>query len=108
MIFGGYNLYWQETWEYDGKNWMKINTKTQASPNCCIGMGYDVKRKKVVMFGGYSSSFRNMNETWEYDGKDWTQIKPTTSPAQRRDQDFMVYDSRRGRMVVFGGTTNNG
>ncbi|HIE71069.1 MAG TPA: hypothetical protein EYP98_13340, partial [Planctomycetes bacterium] len=47
---------------------------------------------------------------WEYDGVDWTQSTPASSPSARYNH-AMVYDSVRGKVVMFGGqapgTTND-
>ena len=101
VLFGGYNgRAIQDTWEYDGKNWAKINPTNQPSARCCAAFAYDATRKRTVIFGGFPGY---LQETWEYDGKNWTQMKPKNSPSGRYDFDHMVYDQRRRRMVLFGG-----
>jgi hypothetical protein len=99
VLYGGSNSAY-DTWEYDGNNWTQVKPANRPTARCCVAMAYDLVRKRVVVFGGFSP---NNNETWEYDGNNWTQIKPPTSPPARRDFDNMVYDSRRARMVLFGG-----
>ena len=39
-------------------------------------MAYDLRRGRVVMFGGTSAT-----DTWEWDGADWTSIIPGWSLA---------------------------
>ncbi|MCA8975634.1 MAG: hypothetical protein KDC98_13010 [Planctomycetes bacterium] len=41
-------------------------------------------------------------DTWDYDGVNWSLLAPTTNPSARSDH-AMVYDSARGRIVLFGG-----
>ena len=41
-------------------------------------------------------------ETWEYDGTVWTRRAPEVSPS-RRSGHRMIYDSRRKRVLMFGG-----
>ncbi len=56
------------------------------------------------MFGG---AFGLLAETWEYDGKNWTKMSPLTQPSHRWDNELMVYDGGRQRMVLFGGLAWN-
>ena len=91
------------TWEYDGVDWSQ-NT-TASSPIARLGqaMVYDSARGKVVMFGGHPvGSSMPVNDTWEYDGSNWTQVTTSGSPIARRNH-AMVYDSVRGKVVMFGG-----
>jgi hypothetical protein len=107
IVFGGErststsNLL-NDTWEYDGKDWVKINTAHSPLPR---GYGallaYDSCRGKTVLFGGKDS--RGLpTETWEYDGKDWTQVQTSASPPGRW-LSAMAFDSTRCKMVLFGG-----
>ena len=67
-------------------------------------MAYDELRQQLVLFGGYTTTY--VNDTWEYDGAYWTQVFPSTSPTARSGAS-MVYDSARGRILLFGGWAIN-
>jgi hypothetical protein len=57
----------------------------------------------VVMYGGLQSGpTLVLNDTWLWNGIAWTQLTPVTTPPPRWGH-RMVYDSRRGRIVTFGG-----
>lgn len=58
---------------------------------------YDSDRAVMVLFGGSSDT-----GTWEYDGASWRQVITPTAPPPRRDH-RMVFDSTRGRVLLFGG-----
>jgi hypothetical protein len=90
-------------------------------------MAYDSVRHVSVLFGGYvltNNQFTTFNDLWEWNGVRWLQ-RMTNSPTAGwtrdvagywrptyagnqpigRTEHSMAYDSRRGRMVLFGGET---
>ena len=66
-------------------------------------MAYDSVRQQIVLFGGYSGTFDDLNDTWVWDGTNWTQKLPTSNPAPR-DSHGMVFDAAHGQTVMFGGS----
>jgi hypothetical protein len=62
-------------------------------------MTFDSQRRRVVLFGGFASTY--LGDTWEWDGIAWTQAA-IAGPSVRAGH-AMVYDSQRGRTVLFGG-----
>jgi len=102
VLFGGrdaYNLYLDDTWEWDGSDWTLVST-TGPSTRRFHAMAYDSARGVTVLFGGmdYSST---LGDTWEWDGSDWTLVSTTGPPARRFHA--MAYDSARNVTVLFGG-----
>ena len=97
-----------EIWEYDGPTarWTLVTPLGgRPSPRYGHAMAYDAGRGKIVLFGGWEFSGAD-DETWEYDTATatWTQILPTGAVAPaRRDGHAMAYDTRRGKVVLFGG-----
>ena len=85
-------------------DWTQITTASSPSARRDHSMAYDSARGKVVLFGGEDSNppWMSLNDTWEYDGVTWTQISPASSPGIRSGHK-MVYDSVRGKVVLFGG-----
>ncbi len=86
-------------------------------------MAYDSTRRVTVLFGGRTNwnGLYPFNDLWEWDGARWTQrvensvsngwvfvpqvgwrVAHTNQPV-RRAHFAMAYDSRRGRVVMFGG-----
>lgn len=111
VLFGGsgVNGTLGDTWEWDGTNWLRRATPTSPSPRESTQLAYDSKRKVTVLFGGIKFDTGTMTptataDTWEWDGTTWTQRTPTTN-ATAREGGAMVYDARRGRVVMFGGST---
>ncbi len=92
-----------DTWEWDGKDWIKMKTNTVPPARAGHMMAYDEKRGVVVMFGGEEQTGTYMlNDTWEWDGKDWKQIFPDNFPQGRRGGQ-MFYDHESGKIILLGG-----
>lgn len=85
-----------------------------ASPNpgtlADHAMAYDSLRGRVVLFGGTSVGLPPgqliLGETWEWDGTTWKRMA-NTGPSPRYGH-ALAYDSRRQRVVLFGGQTSVG
>ncbi|HEY6035893.1 MAG TPA: hypothetical protein VIV58_16575, partial [Kofleriaceae bacterium] len=110
VMFGGkttgaFPLSLGDTAVFTGRAWQEASPRTIPSPRNRAALAYDSVRNRVVMFGGSDPNAAHFfNETWLWDGHDWQQAEPTTSPPSR-DGATMVFDSKRGRMILFGGRT---
>lgn len=70
-------------------------------------VAYDALRRRVVLFGGSlspGSSVSSMDDTWEWDGRTWQQIVPSGISPPPRNGAMMVFDGKRGKVVLIGGT----
>ena len=65
------------------------------------GAVYDTRRDRLVAFGGSTSRDDANADTREHDGTRWHRIDVAGPPP--RQAHVMVFDERRGRVVVFGG-----
>ncbi|MBW3023150.1 hypothetical protein KY308_03535 [Candidatus Woesearchaeota archaeon] len=92
-----------DTWEYDGAQWTKINTANAPSIRFGHMMVYDSRRNQTVLFGGQNLS-TSMNDTWEYNGTNWNKIATGESP-KKISIGAMEYDSIRNVTVLFGGSS---
>jgi hypothetical protein len=112
VMFGGtdsVNKFLNQTWEFDGKIWKKIESVHTPAPRLWSGMTYDPLRKVVVLFGGrQNDSGVLLDDTWEYDGIDWTQVNAKGLPGKRGDGPGMVFDTCRNKVVLFGGRADSG
>lgn len=77
VLFGGlggesWKTSLQDTWEYDGDKWHKIDIVNPPLPRYGHKMAYDSATKKYIMFGGMTktgeTTCRVVDETWEYSG----------------------------------------
>jgi hypothetical protein len=114
ILFGGADALkvCGETWEWDGQRWMLVS-QIGPGPRTFPAMAYDSLRKRVVLFGGNRVLFgknpdenRFLDDTWEWDGQRWIQIKVAGPPP--RAEAAIAFDSRRGRVVLFGGHNRTG
>src|SRR6185436_8982026 len=89
-----------DTWEWDGTDWTE---RTTPGPPARVGaaMEYDGTRRVVVLHGGFAGG-DSLEDTWEWDGTAWTERVLEPHPPKRGSH-AMVYDARRGRLVMFGG-----
>ncbi len=103
VVHGGYNLSFLMSdtceWNPDTNTWSCI-ADGPIGRRYAHRMVYDPGLQRVMLHGGYY--FFNRGDSWTWDGVSWVQIS-TTGPA--RYVFGMAYDSRRGEMVIHGGTT---
>ncbi|MGE3172249.1 MAG: kelch repeat-containing protein [Planctomycetota bacterium] len=71
-----------------------------------VAMVYDTRRRRMVLFGGHAPPSFPSDVTWEFDGIGWRRpvLDRRSPPPVPRHQHSMVYDSRRHRVVLFGGS----
>jgi hypothetical protein len=114
LLFGG----WMgnglaDTWELDASGWTEHCQVWTACPRPpardSAGLAYDSLRQRLVLFGGriFTDPETVYSDTWEWDGTAWSQVcgqgtECSGGPSARCDH-AMAYDSRRGKVVMFGG-----
>ena len=68
---------------------------------------YDEKLRKVILLDGYTKPYQpDLGEVWSWSGKRWKLI-PSAGPSAR-SLSGAVFDSRRKRIVMYGGVGNKG
>jgi len=111
VLFGGDGSIGQlhdETWKWDGQRWTLLHPKRHPSARMRHAAAYDVRRKRLVLFGGSTAvSHGFFGDTWEFDGSMWHRASPARSPSPRNDH-AMTYDSDSGRVLLFGGRDRGG
>ncbi len=101
---GGGDL--NDTWIWDGTNWIQKSPANHPPALHVSGMAYDSIRQEVVLFGGLPKT-GGYNETWTWNGTNWFQKNPTLKPAQRVEHS-LAFDPARGKAVLFGGDVLTG
>jgi hypothetical protein len=108
VLFGGLTgwseglwVFADDTWEWDGENWMQCFPDIHPSGRGSHAMAYDEKRGVVVLFGGVDAH-GYLNDTWEWDGRQWQQRHPSNRPPAREDH-RMIYNPQSGKIVLYGG-----
>jgi len=92
-----------DTWEWDGTTWTQM---AGFGPDPALNATMVFKGDRIALFGGLSTSNaagdpRVFGNTWEWNGKHWTQ-RQDIGPGPRW-RHAMAFDSKRGRIVLFGG-----
>jgi hypothetical protein len=66
-VFGGFGtgVYRNDTWEYDGADWVPRTPPTAPSTRSFFGMTFDGARGETVLFGG-STGGTPRSDTWVY------------------------------------------
>ena len=99
------------TWEWDGRGWT-MTADSASSPTWRYGatMGYDPSNRRLMLFGGWQlypqagAGFRMFCDTWGFDGRRWSLLADGPCVTTRVRNNSLVYDSRRGAMLLVDGT----
>lgn len=96
-----------DTWRWKSGTWRRLDTPS-PSPRTFPSLAFDQARNELVLFGGNRVLFgdstnppRMLGDTWILRGDRW-RLATTEGPPPRAEA-VAVYDSRRGRVVLFGG-----
>jgi hypothetical protein len=65
-------------------------------------MAFDHAAEGIVLFGGYADS-GYLDDTWVFNGTAWSQVFPDIAPSARTGHE-MVYDLRKEKAILFGGS----
>lgn len=111
VLFGGLTSAGpsDDTWVWDAAGWTQRFPATVPPARHGHSMAFDSLRGVFVLFGGSPGSLTtwlpDLADLWEYNGTTWTQRSFQTGPSGRKDA-AMTFDRVRGRVVMFGGTSN--
>lgn len=92
-------------WSWDGASWTLLQPSTRPGPRRFIGLGADLRRNVVVLYGGEVqgiSGDQPVGDVWEWDGVTWRQTS-TAAPPGARSRASLSFDARRGVMLLYGG-----
>ena len=93
-----------DTWTWDGCNWMQQNPATSPPGRSFGHVAFDQRSRKLVLFGGGSAnSDLARNDTWLWDGTTWQEAHPTSSPPLMSDAN-MDYDQGNQALLLWGVT----
>jgi Galactose oxidase, central domain len=95
-----------DTWAFDGSSWTQLFPVVNPGLRLNVYLAQSPSIGRLVLFGGAFPVNVANGTTWEFDTQSvtWTNetpIGPSPSPRQLAQ---LVYDSWRGRTVLFGGT----
>jgi hypothetical protein len=113
VLFGGASnvsgltAYLDDTWIFNGKDWMEQSTQVSPSPRAAASMVYDPDHQHIYLFGGSYSLDKDIwkyNDTWAWDGSTWEQVQAINQPSIR-DNAAMAYDPVHQNVLLFGGAS---
>lgn len=109
VMFGGLRQlgppieFFDDTWTWDGTDWTEHAPATKPRPRFRGSIGYDERRREVLLFGGVADSLTTfLQDTWIWTGTTWTQRVTTNTPPPRGYQE-MTFDPIRNELVMFAG-----
>lgn len=109
VLFGGFDgtSYLNDTWIFNGTDWMQIDTADAPPVRSAAGMTFDRTMQKMVLFGGYNGN-QYLGDTWIWDGvsQTWTQATPQTQPTPVT-LPMMFMDPVSFRAEMIGGFDGN-
>ncbi len=104
VMFGGadyaFSGFRDDTWEWDGTNWVPLNPSPRPSARGCY-LAYDEARGRVMLFGGFDGT-QVLADVWEWDGSMWTIVFPRASPSARAFSS-LAYDEINEVTYLWGG-----
>jgi len=101
-----------DTWEFDGTEWHQVATSGPPGARQLPVLGYDPMREAVILcsggqYGGLGGvDEKYFDDVWEWNGSAWTEITPPGTRPPAVQAAAGAFDSRRGRLVLFGGSTD--
>lgn len=96
-----------DTWAWNGIDWAQLSPVTSPPNRFREAMSMDPATNQLVIFGGYTSGYKNLGDTWAWTGSTWNQIGGTSSPGVRSDSG-LGYDPVSDHLILFGGSTGGG
>lgn len=110
-----------DTWIWDGSNWIEQHPATSPLPVLSPGLVYDAAQQKLILFGGLyadtTPTRKELNDTWQWSGTNWVHLHPPTSPnlfdminGQQILSSYpnMVYNPQNQQIfLLFGGADDN-
>jgi hypothetical protein len=72
LLFGGRDVRtFDDTWTWDGADWVRRRPAHSPSKRVYPAMAYDVARGGLLLFGGFGADL--WGDTWTWNGSDWAQ-----------------------------------
>ncbi len=115
VLFGGYDFpgtstVFDDTWEWDGAQWLRASVAAPPA-RWLHTLVFDAVRSRIVLAGGVGAwtdgdplpESEELADVWTWDGSVWTEVTPVAVAPSPRIEHDMAYDKRRGRVVLFGG-----
>ncbi len=105
-IMFGLNGNQAETWSWDGTSWAQVKTVRSPAPRAAPALAFDRTSKRIILFGGWTSSSGELSDTWTFDGTAWQEEHPQNSPSPRLSASMSAGLGTKGP-ILFGGARSH-
>jgi len=96
-------------WEWDGTSWRHARVETGPPPRRNYAIAYDSRRRRVALIGGLASAPRRpLGDHWTWDGATWSEVAAMPVQPSARSHATLVNDAPNGRLLYFGGSSEEG
>lgn len=100
-------MYENDTWEWDGSDWIEKLPATVPYPRASQAMAYDEIRGVVVMFSGRDKNETTLtSDTLLWDGTNWEYVATDLAPPPRCEAQ-MFFNRETGTIILAGGITRS-
>jgi hypothetical protein len=103
-VGGGTAGFSNETWAWNGSNWIVISPALVPPARAYTVLADDPAVGRLVMFGGFGSAGIT-NDTWSWNGSSWTQEQPAHAPPARTSPQ-LAFDG--SHLLLYGGYDGHG
>ncbi len=108
VLYGGGSSF-QDTWTWDGTNWVEIVGANQPGIRNEHAMAFDGTR--VILFGGSKNAGFADNDTWDLtltspSAGTWTMVAANGTGPNKRQRHAMAYAPNCQKVTLFGGSTD--
>jgi hypothetical protein len=104
---GGFQGRVNDTWEWDGSQWMERTPLNPPTERDVHAMAFDSLRGVIVMYGGWGrlrpgdTGIGQLVDTWEWNGDQWSWISDDGRLGVWGHS--MAFDTATNRTILFGG-----
>ena len=113
IMFGGFDMtkyiFVHETWVYDynTNSWTNMQPKKHPSGRNYVGMVYDPKADRIVLWGDYQKNYTRGTDdsvwTYDYNTNTWEEHIHKKDGPVVRDYMMMAYDEKADKFIMYGG-----
>ena len=113
IMFGGFDFsnfkLVDETWVYDynSNSWTNMNPRVHPSSRNYIGMVYDSKADRIVLWGDWQRNYTAATDesvwTYDYNTNTWQEFQHKKDGPNVRDYTMLVYDEKADKIIMYGG-----
>ncbi len=118
ILFGGLSSngqYLDDTWGWNGSNWVKLNTLNHPSARIMPAMSLssgNSDKSSIVLYGGLNPSGDALGDTWIFNGNNWVDMNPKFSPPPLAGASMALgpdglNNGNHNVAILFGGMTGS-